>query len=131
MPLGFDPADRYAVVRPFYQYLITYVDRLGRVPLDSLAPSRGDSKGRGWAYMPYVPHTIAPYGRSCEGCHLNRMAAGLGMEEELTRDTRLTIPSPPAVKTMRNLNDREQKSLLAPSTEWQRKRLQALTDPPS
>ena len=127
MPLGVDQTNRYAIMRPLYQYLITYVDRLGYVPLDSTIPLRGDGSGRGWAYMPYVPHTIAPFGRQCNGCHLNRVAAGLGIHEEMTMDTRLTIPSPPAVRTMRLLNKNERNRLLKPSRRWQKERLRALT----
>ena len=125
MPLGVDHEDRYAILRPLYQYLITYVDRLGNVPLDSAIPSRGDG-GRGWAFMPYVPHTVAPFGRSCDSCHQNRVAAGLGIMQKPTMDTGLTISSLPAVKTMRLLNPEEKKKLLEPSGKWRKERLQAL-----
>lgn len=128
MPLGVDYRNRYAIVRPLYQYLISYVDRLGNVPLDSVIPSRGDGTGEGWAFMPYVPHTIAPFGRRCESCHLNRVAAGLGMQEEMTIDTRLTIPSPPAINTMRLLNHEERNKLLEPSNRWQKERFRAVAN---
>jgi hypothetical protein len=126
MPLGVDPAGRVAILRPLYQYLISYVDRLGNVPLDSVAPSRGDGTGRGWAFMPYVPHTTAPFGRACTACHQNRVAAGLGIQDEITIDTALTIPSPPAIKTMRLLNPQEQERLLQPTTKWHKERLRSL-----
>ena len=125
MPLGLDHEGRYAVLRPLYQYLITYVDQKGNVPVDGVAPSRGDG-GRGWAFMPYVPHTVSPFGRSCDGCHQNRVAAGMGIQENLTVDTALTIPSPPAVSTMRLLNPAERKRLLEPSWEFRKARLRAL-----
>jgi len=125
MPLGVDHENRYAILRPLYQYLITYVDRLGNVPLDSAIPSRVNG-GRGWAFMPYVPHTVSPFGRSCDNCHQNRMAAGLGIMEKPTNDTGLTIPSPPAVKTMRLLNAEERKKLIEPSRKWRKERLRAL-----
>jgi len=126
MPLGVDHAGSYSILRPLYQYLITYVDRAGNVPLDSVAPSRGDGTGKGWAFMPYVPHTTAPFGRACNACHQNRVAAGLGIQEEITIDNVLTIPSPPAVETMRLLNPEEQKKLMEPTKEWHRERLKAL-----
>ncbi|MBW1706778.1 MAG: cytochrome c3 family protein [Deltaproteobacteria bacterium] len=126
MPLGVDHKNRYAILRPLYQYLITYVDRLGNVPLDSAIPSRMDG-GRGWAFMPYVPHTVSPFGRSCDSCHQNRMAAGLGIMQKPTMDTGLTIPSPPAVKTMRLLNADEKKKFIEPSRKWRKERLRALT----
>ena len=126
MPLGVDHAGRYAILRPLYQYLISYVDRAGNVTLDSVAPERGDGSGKGWAFMPYVPHTIAPFGRACTACHMNRAAAGLGIQDELTMDTALTIPSPPAVEGMRLLNRKEQRRLLTPSAQWHKIRLESL-----
>lgn len=131
MPLGVDHQGNFAVLRPMYQYEVSYVDRLGQVPLDSVAPSRGDGTGKGWAFMPYVPHTIAPFGKGCDRCHLNRMAAGLGIQEELTGDTRLTVPSPPAVKEMRLLNQKERGKLLEPSKKWAKERLRSLLYPRS
>ena len=125
MPLGVDHTGRYAILRPLYQYLITYVDQTGNVPLDSVAPSRGDGTGKGWAFMPYVPHTTAPFGRACNACHQNRVAAGLGIQEEITIDNVLTIPSPPAVEGMRPLNPGEKRKLLQPTKEWHKEKLKA------
>ena len=126
MPLGVDHTGRFAILRPRYQYLISAVNETGQVSLDSIAPQRGDGSGRGWAFMPYVPHTVAPFGRGCFSCHRNRVAAGLGPEEKPTMDTRLTIPSPPAVNTMRLLNAEEQKKLFQPGAKWHRERLRNL-----
>jgi hypothetical protein len=124
MPLGLDHENRYAILRPLYQYLITYVDRLGNVPLDSAIPSRMDD-GIGWTFMPYVPHTVSPFGRSCDSCHQNGMAAGLGIKNP-TVDSGLTMPSPPALKNMRLLNPEERKRLMEPSGKWGKERLRAL-----
>lgn len=126
MPLGVDQTGRFAVLRPRYQYLITAVDRSGRVILNSIIPERGDGSGKGWAFMPYVPHTIAPFGRACLSCHQNRVAAGLPSDEKQTADTRLMIPSPPAVKAMRLLSKEEQKKLGQPDPAWHRERLRSL-----
>jgi len=126
MPLGLDQKERYTVLRPFYQYLVTYVDRRGIVSLDNAIPTRGDGSNRGWAFMPYVPHTTAPFGRPCVGCHKNRTAAGLGIQDEVTVDTLLTIPSPPPMKEMRLLNPEERMRLLEPSERWKKERLKWL-----
>jgi hypothetical protein len=126
MPLGVDHAGRYAILRPLYQYLISYIDHQGNCVLDSVAPLRGDGSGKGWAFMPYVPHTTAPFGRGCNACHQNRVAAGLGIQEEITVDNVLTIPSPPAIETMRLLNREEQKKLLQPTKEWHKERFRTL-----
>ena len=130
MPLGVDHTGRFAILRPLYQYLISTVNRLGHVSLDGISPKRGDGSGRGWAYMPYVPHTIAPFGRRCLSCHQNRIAAGLGPVETPSMDTGLTLPSPPAVKTMRLLNPEERKRLSQPGANWHRERLRTLMDDP-
>ena len=127
MPLGIDHNGQYTILRPRHQYLISYVDRLGNVPLDSVIPTRGDGSGKGWAFMPYVPHTISPVGRRCDGCHTHRVSAGLGLFEEQGDDTGLMVPSPPPVSTMRLLTQGEQKGLLQPSERWKRERLRALT----
>jgi len=126
MPLGVDHTGRTAILRPLYQYLISYIDRRGNCVLDSIAPSRGDGTGKGWAFMPYVPHTTAPFGRGCNACHQNRVAAGLGIQEEITIDNVLTIPSPPAVEGMRLLNREEKNKLLQPTKEWHKERLRVL-----
>jgi hypothetical protein len=133
MPLGVDHSGRVALLRPLYQYLVSHVDRWGNVPLDSVVPERGDGSEQGWAFMPYVPHTTAPFGRACTACHQNRAAAGLAVQEEITQDTQLTIPSKPAIRTMRLLTPQEQKRLLYPSREWHQERLKSLTvsSPPS
>jgi hypothetical protein len=126
MPLGVDQNGRYSVIRPFYQYQVSYVDRLGNVAVDSVTPLRGDGGGIGWAFMPYVPHTVGPVGRSCDSCHLNRVTAGLGAQQVLTEDTGLTVPSPPALSSMRLLNEAERQRLLNPSERWRKGRFRAL-----
>jgi len=126
MPLGVDQDGRFAILRPRYQYRVSAVNLNAQASLDSLAPERGDGSGRGWAFMPYIPHTIAPFGRGCLSCHRNRVAAGLTPHETPTMDTRLTIPSPPAVKPMRLLNAQEQKNLFQPGAGWHRARLRNL-----
>ena len=118
MPLGVDSMGKYAVLRPLYQYLVSYVDKSGNVILDSVIPQRGDGTGRGWAFMPYIPHTIGPVGRRCNACHQNRISAGMGVHQELTVDNVLTIPSPPCISPMRLLNSQERKKLFEPTREW-------------
>ncbi len=126
MPLGVDQNGRYTVMRPLYQYEVSYVDRLGNVSLDSVTPSRGDGSGSGWAFMPYVPHTVGKGGRPCDSCHLNRVAVGLGIQQVLTDDTLLTVPSPPPLSSMRPLNEAERQKLINPSDRWRKSRLRAL-----
>jgi len=126
LPLGVDHEGRICVMRPRHQYLVSYVDRSGQVQLDSVLPRRGDGSGRGWAFMPYIPHTIGPVGRPCEACHLNRVSAGLGVEADPTIDTVLTKVSEPALKCFRLLDLREIEALMNPPEEWGGIRLRAL-----
>ncbi len=125
MPLGVDHRGKYAIFRPLYQFQVSYIDRLGNVALNSDIPLRGDRTGAGWAFMPYVPHTTAPVGRACTDCHQHPVAAGDGIQGGGTLDTALTIPSPPAVESMRLLSPSEKTQLLNPSFKWHRKRFDA------
>jgi hypothetical protein len=125
-PLGVDQKNRYTILRPLYQYLISYIDRLGNVALDSLVPERGDGSGRGWAWAPYVPHTISPVGRQCDSCHRNPVAAGLGPTKEKSGDVSLFVPSPPPVSSMRLLSKYERERLMHPSKRWGKERLRSL-----
>lgn len=128
LPLGVDHEGRISVMRPLYQYLVSYVAADGEVRLDSAVPERGDGSGKGWAFMPYVPHTIGPVGRSCDACHQERMSAGLGLAEDLSGDLALTVPSPPPVSRMRLLDENEQKALLEPTAAWGRLRLRSVME---
>jgi len=121
MPLGLDHQGRFALLRPKYQYLVSYVNVMGQSVLDGVSPIRGDGLGKGWAFSPYVPHTIAGPGRTCRACHGNRVAAGLGLAAESTPDLELMVPSAPAISSMRLLNKKEREQLMNPSKEFKRK----------
>jgi hypothetical protein len=125
-PLGVDQRNRYTILRPLHQYLVSYNDRLGNIALDSAVPERGDGSGRGWAWAPYVPHTIAPVGRQCDSCHRNPVAVGLGPTKEKGGDVSLFVPSPPPVSSMRLLTKDERERLLNPSKRWGKERLRSL-----
>ncbi|MDZ7761474.1 MAG: hypothetical protein U5L00_14625 [Desulfovermiculus sp.] len=121
MVLGVDHQDRISLLRPLHQYRISYVDEQSLVLLDSVIPQRGDGRGAGWAFMPFVPHTTAEQGRPCETCHGQTMAAGLGWSENkgLTAGTDFGLlrPSPPAIDSMRLLNKAERRRLLEPKRD--------------
>ena len=116
--LGVDATGAIAPLRPRHQYLVSYVDTLGRTILDSVVPMRGESADPGWAFAPYSPHTTAPGGRACNGCHGNRAAAGLGPPWPTTPDMALLAASPPIQGQGRLLNAAEQQRLLAPSSRF-------------
>ncbi|MFC1491729.1 hypothetical protein ACFLQ0_03975 [Nitrospinota bacterium] len=126
MPLGLDQDQKYSILRPKYQYFVSYVDSLGNVVLDSAVPQRGDDSDWGWAFMPYVPHTTSRVGRRCEGCHLNQMAVGLGILDDPTMDTALTVPSQPVIPSMSLISKDIQKQLLEPTKPYKALRLKSV-----
>jgi hypothetical protein len=118
MPLGIENGE-YAILRPMYQYFVSYVDEKGKVIIDS--------KKTHWAFIPYVPHTISPFGKTCDACHLNPVAAGLGIFKENSIDTELTIPASPCLPKMRLLTKEEQGEMLTPTERYQVMRFLSLT----
>lgn len=76
-PLGRDSGRRVTIMRPIYQYVISYVDEDASLILDRIIPSTG-SGDPALIVNPYAPHTIARAGRSCHECHGNPKAVGLG-----------------------------------------------------
>jgi hypothetical protein len=112
--LGVDDRGRVTALRPRYQYLISYGDRLGRTILDSVVPKRGDGSGPGWAFEPCTPHTTGRRGRICGDCHQNSLASGAGLEWAGDTDCSLLRASPPTMKDGRLLNPDESARLLDP-----------------
>jgi len=130
MPIGVDRDGKYAVLRPMYQYILSFVGGNGYVILDGVVPTRGDGSSAGWAFLPYTPHTVSPFGRNCDSCHENRIAAGQGIYDGEGLDTSLTMPSPPVNGAGRLLDPEERKKLMEPSMSYLRKRLKALAGEP-
>jgi len=112
LTLGVDEHDRIVPFRPHYQFMVSFVDRNGKIILDSVIPERGDNTGPGWAYMPFRPHTIQKIGRSCENCHGQSMAAGKGFWTSISKDLSLTKANPPVFSNQRLLNESETDKLL-------------------
>jgi hypothetical protein len=112
LTLGVDEYNRIVPFRPHYQYMISFVDRDGRVILDSVIPERGNDSGPGWAYMPFRPHTVQKRGRSCEDCHGQSMAVGKGLWSDANNDLSLTKASPPVFSNQRLLNKSEVDKLI-------------------
>jgi hypothetical protein len=92
--------------------MVSFVDKKGRVVLDSVIPQRGDKGGKGWTYMPFYPHTVLPRGRSCEDCHGENLAVGKGYDEDWGPDLSLTKAEEPVYPTLRLLNQTEAKRLM-------------------
>ena len=119
--LGINTRGEYSIIRPLFQYHITFVDSNDILWLDSVIPNRTDGKP-GWNWDAYEPHTIGKEGRSCESCHGNPKAVGLGLRQhELDSVAHpLTIPSEPVLSGSRLLNSDEQKRLMQKSATYKR-----------
>jgi hypothetical protein len=58
------------ILRPMFQYRISYRDENGTMILDDV--SKVDGKNIE-AWIPYSPHTITKKAKSCENCHNNNL----------------------------------------------------------
>lgn len=119
--LGKDSKDQYALIRPLYQFYITYVDSVDNLWFDSAIPQRTDGK-KGWNWDVYRPHTIGKKGRQCESCHQNPKAARLGIRHSFADSVAhpITVPASPIVPATRLLNSREQNKLLNKSALYKK-----------
>ncbi|MGD9899368.1 MAG: cytochrome c3 family protein, partial [Calditrichaceae bacterium] len=124
--LGINPDGKYSIIRPLYQYYITYVDSSENLWLDSVIPKRSDGRP-GWSWDTYTPHTTGKHGRSCESCHGNTKAAGLGIRNAFSDSVSnsVTIPTEPVIPGSRLLNKNEQKRLLEKSANYKKWRTRA------
>ncbi len=115
IPMGVK-GEKYAALRPMYQFFISYVDSEGYVIMDSEKPLRGD--GKIWGSVAYTPHTTGR-GRECFSCHGSPEALGLGYRlnknhsPDVVIDS-ITILPPPVFPETRLLNRKEVKKLLNP-----------------
>ena len=127
--LGKGTDGKYHVLRPLYQYRVTYVDAEDGVWFDSALPKKTDGS-LGWNWDAYVPHTIGARARACESCHGNPKAVGLGIRQNAQDSVAhaITLPNPPVLPGSRLLNQKEQRKLLIKSKrykKWRAKDLQA------
>ena len=74
--LGLTNYGEYKILRPLFQYRLSYVNNKGRVIINDI---RKTSNGRVMgAFIPYDPHTITLYGKSCADCHNNKFIFNSG-----------------------------------------------------
>ncbi len=120
LTLGKDAQGRIVPFRPRYQYRVSFIDRKGNVILDDVVPQKDGSQKPGWAFMPIYPHTVQRFGRPCEACHGQPLAAGMGLWKGAGPDLALTCPSPPVYPTMSLLSESEQGTLLEKTTRYRK-----------
>lgn len=124
--LGRDNQNRITPFRPHHQYRVTYVAADGQMVIDSRTPRRGDGGAKGWAYMPIHAHTVQKRGRSCEACHGQPMAAGLGLYHGQGPDLALTRPDPPVYPFFKLLDPNTQQKLMNKSPVYRQQRFRIL-----
>ena len=114
--LGKGTDGTYRILRPMYQYRVSFVDAEDRIWLDSAVPRKADGS-IGWNWDAFAPHTVGAKARSCESCHGNPKAAGLGIRQNAQDSVahKITLPNPPVLPGSRLLNEREQGKLLTKS----------------
>lgn len=80
--LGNDEEGRVAILRPFFQYRISYKNSRGEMVFDDFDAEAGQKFE---AFVPFSPHTIGKFTKSCEKCHENSLQkaelSGMGVME--------------------------------------------------
>lgn len=66
--LGNDAQGMVKILRPLFQYRISYRDENGKMILNDVSEIEGKKIE---AFSPYSPHTISKNAKSCESCHEN------------------------------------------------------------
>jgi hypothetical protein len=66
--LGNDSNGKVKLLRPFFQYRISYRNSKNEMVLDDVHTINGKKIE---AFIPFVPHTITKEAKSCESCHEN------------------------------------------------------------
>jgi hypothetical protein len=76
--MGKNDRGKYSILKPRYQYFITDQTSPLGLPTRRAEPPLTLDGGAGLIWTAYSPHTIRKTVRSCESCHQNKLAAGLG-----------------------------------------------------
>lgn len=66
--LGNDENGKVKILRPLFQYRVSYRDKEGKMILDDVQEVNGKKIE---AFMPFDPHTITENAKACEACHEN------------------------------------------------------------
>ncbi len=78
MILGKNHRGKYSILKPRYQYFFTERAAPKATPSQRARVFRTTDGKPGMALLPHTPHTIRKTVRSCESCHENQVATGLG-----------------------------------------------------
>ena len=107
--LANDNDGKIKLFRPLYQYKISYKDKNGKMVLDNV----GKIEGRNIeVWLPYYPHTIGKYAKTCEMCHNNSLVLQpKKLNNDLASD--LKLPSPGSLYNATPLTKKQIKRLFS------------------
>jgi len=111
--LGNSDDGKIRILRPMFQYRISYKDENGTMILDDVSKIDGNSIE---AWIPYSPHTITKKAKSCEMCHENSL---LKQQKNSNQILNLMLPkriingTPLTVEQLEKLNSKKYKNIRA------------------
>ena len=105
------------ILRPMFQYRISYRDENGTMILDDVNKIDG-KKIEAW--IPYSPHTISKKAKSCEMCHENKLL----LNNKLTKNAIFDLMKPQSIINGSPLNKKQINKLK--SNKYKKIRVQML-----
>jgi len=103
------------ILRPLFQYRISYKDKNGTMILDDVSKINGKNIE---AWIPYSPHTITKKAKSCEKCHNNKL-----QNNNLSNNTILDLQKPQHIINGYSLTKKQLKKLSSKKYKKTRARL--------
>lgn len=121
--LGNDENGKIKIMRPMFQYHLTYINEKGKKIFDDLHTDKNGSKFE--VFIPYTPHTIGKKAKSCESCHenpfiLNKIKTSTPMLESL--NGRFYKATPLSKKQIDKLSSQKYKDARAKMLKKDKKR---------
>ncbi|MEA1914531.1 MAG: hypothetical protein U9N30_04350 [Campylobacterota bacterium] len=111
--LGNNDKGKIEILRPMFQYRISYRDKNGKMILDDVSQIDGKAIE---AWVPYAPHTIVKKAKSCEQCHENPLQNPTLSDNvilDLMKPKNIVHGSPLTKKQLNKLNSQKYKKIRA------------------
>lgn len=103
------------ILRPIFQYRISYRDKTGKMVLDDVSKVNGKDIE---VWTPYSPHTITKKTKSCESCHENNLQTNILSNNtilDLQKPKNIINGSPLTRKQLNKLDSKKYKLIRAKS----------------
>jgi hypothetical protein len=81
--IGNDKNGKIKILRPMFQYRISYRDKDGQMVLNDISKI---NEQKIEAFIPYTPHTTSSKAKSCESCHENPLLLNPYIETNTVQD---------------------------------------------